>query len=133
LLYNKASSVSQADYQEACEDIPEAPRAAASASSTGAPEPPTVTGAAPKPHLFLLDSELEQEEGSEPKDCEDVAVPAVPRPISDDEEEEEEEEEEAVSLTQVQMTEDVWRITALIKRTKQVTRTEPCIFLLFFY
>ncbi|KAG7262848.1 hypothetical protein CRUP_032932 [Coryphaenoides rupestris] len=108
----------ESNYEEACEDIPETLRSTASTSSTGAPEPAMATGASPKPHLFLLDSDLEQEEGSEPMGCADVAVPAVPRPISE-EEEEEEAAAAVVSLSQVQMTEDVRQITALIKQTKQ--------------
>ena len=76
------------------------------------------TGSAPKPHLFIFDSES-QEEGSQPMECDDAAVPAGPGPISDT--------AEVVSLNQAQLKEDMRRIRELMKQTNQVTLTEPDI------
>ncbi|CAL8339820.1 unnamed protein product [Merluccius merluccius] len=68
------------------------------------------TGSAPKPHLFIFDSES-QEEGCQPMDCDDAAVPAGPAPIS--------ETAEVVSLNQAQLKEDMRRIRELMKQTNQ--------------
>ncbi|CAL8338738.1 unnamed protein product [Lota lota] len=92
------------------------PRETTSKHPTGTPDVPmetrTVveTGSTPKPHLFIFDSES-QEEGSQSMDYEDAAVPAGPQQIS--------KKAEVESLTQVQLKEDMQRIRELMKQTNQ--------------
>lgn len=76
------------------------------------------TGSAPKPHLFIFDSES-QEEGSQPMDSDNAAVPTSPRPMG--------EKAGVVPLTQAQLNDDVQRMEELIKETSQVKLREPGI------
>ncbi|XP_070815075.1 telomeric repeat-binding factor 2-interacting protein 1 isoform X1 [Chaetodon trifascialis] len=94
------------------------PEAQASSSNhpppTGCPEPaatePAAVSAASKAHLFIFDSES-QEEGSQSMFGDSTAAPANLQPTVN--------KDAAFSLTQVQLEEDKQRITELMRETKQ--------------